>query len=128
MQPGPGPVAVTGAWYGPSRGSMSDPGRGTHDVGGLDAGPIDQSEHEAAFWEKRIDAMLMLLVGERRLMTVDELRRGIEELGPEQYDELSYYERWIASITHALLEKGVITSDELGRKMTEVEAREGVTR
>ena len=38
---------------------------------------------------------------------------------------MSYYERWIASITDALLAKGVITADELGRRMAEVEAREG---
>jgi hypothetical protein len=56
-------------------------------------------------------------------MTVDELRRGIEELGPGAYDELSYYQRWIASIGNNLLEKGVVTVDELGRKLAEVEAR-----
>ena len=36
----------------------------------------------------------------------------------------SYYERWIASITNTLLIKGVITSDELGRRMAEVGRRE----
>jgi nitrile hydratase subunit beta len=56
-------------------------------------------------------------------MTVDELRRGIEELGPGAYDELSYYQRWIASIGNNLLEKGVVTVDELGRRLAEVEAR-----
>ena len=36
---------------------------------------------------------------------------------------MSYYERWIASMTNTLLNKGVIDSDELGRRMAEVEAR-----
>jgi hypothetical protein len=36
---------------------------------------------------------------------------------------MGYYERWIAAITAAMLERGVVTSDELGRRMAEVEAR-----
>ncbi len=95
-----------------------------HDMGGLDAGPIDASEHDYAIWEKRVDAIVKVLsTPDRKLLSTDELRRGIEELGPGVYDELSYYERWISSATNLLLEKGVITVDELGRKMAEVEAR-----
>ena len=103
---------------------MSDPGRGYHDMGGLAAGPVERSEHDYAHWEKRVDALLVLLSDRRRdLVRVDELRRGIEQLGSGAYDELSYYERWIASITGVLLGKGVFTSDELGHRMAEVEAR-----
>src|SRR3546814_14833016 len=58
--------------------------------------------------------------GKRRLITTDELRRCIEDLGPGAYDELSYYERWIASITNNLLEKGDITADELGRRLAQI--------
>ncbi len=104
---------------------MTDPGRRHHDMGGLPAGAVRPSEHETVLWEKRVDA-LMTLLGDsrRRLLRVDELRQGIEQLGPGAYDEMSYYERWIASITGVLIGKGVITSDELGRKMAEVRARE----
>ena len=95
-----------------------------HDMGGMAAGPVDRAEHDHAPWEKRVDAILRLLADpKRRILRVDELRRGIEDLGPGAYDELSYYERWIASISNMLVEKGVITIDELGRKMAEVEAR-----
>lgn len=95
-----------------------------HDMGGKPAGPVDRAEHDYAPWEKRVDAILRLLADrKRRLITVDELRRGIEELGPGVYDELSYYQRWMASIGNLLLEKGTISVDELGRKMAEVEAR-----
>ena len=95
-----------------------------HDMGGLDAGPVDRSEHDYAMWEKRVDAIVKVLsTPDRKLLSTDELRRGIEELGPGVYDELSYYERWISSATNLLLEKGVITVDELGEKMAEVEAR-----
>ena len=95
-----------------------------HDMGGLDAGPVERSEHDYAPWEKRVDAILRLLIDQKRqVMTVDELRRHIEELGPGAYDEMTYYRRWMASIGNALLEKGVIGVDELGRKMADVEAR-----
>ena len=95
-----------------------------HDMGGEPAGAVQRTEHDYASWEKRVDAILRLLTGpQRKVMTVDELRRGIEELGPGAYDELSYYQRWIASITENLLEKGVLTVDELGRKLAAVEAR-----
>ncbi len=95
-----------------------------HDMGGEPAGPVERTEHDHAPWEKRVDALLRLLTDrKRRIMTVDELRRGIEGLGPGAYDEMSYYQRWIASITENLLEKGVLTVDDLGRKMAEVEER-----
>ena len=98
--------------------------RRVHDMGGLPAGPVERGEHDYEPWEKRVDAILRLLVApERRVMTVDELRRGIEELGAAGQDEMTYYERWISSITNVLIEKGVITVDELGRRMAEVEAR-----
>ena len=102
-----------------------DPGRGVHDMGGLPAGRVDMSEHAHALWEKRVDALMVLLASpERRVITVDQLRRGIEQLGTEAYEAMSYYERWMASITNTLLAEGVISSDELGRRMAEVEARE----
>jgi hypothetical protein len=47
------------------------------------------------------------------IITVDEMRRGIEELPPDLYDALSYYERWIASLTNILVEKGVLDAAEL---------------
>lgn len=96
-----------------------------HDMGGLEAGPVDPfgpgAEHDYAPWEKKVDAILRLVSDQKRqIMTVDELRRGIEELGPGVYDELSYYERWIASVTNNLIEKGVIDIDELGRRMAAI--------
>jgi hypothetical protein len=98
-------------------------------MGGLPAGPIDRTEHDHAPWEKRVDAILRLLSDPgRKIMTVDELRRNIEELGPGAYDEMTYYQRWMASIGNNLLEKGIIGVDELGRKMAEVEARWQATR
>ncbi|HXX10919.1 MAG TPA: hypothetical protein VEK05_05325, partial [Burkholderiales bacterium] len=75
-------------------------------------------------WEKRVDALLVLLSRkDRRLMTVDELRRNIESLGADAYDKMTYYERWIHSISQTLIQRGVISIDELGRRMAEVGER-----
>jgi hypothetical protein len=98
--------------------------RGVHDMGGLPAEPVEPTEHDYALWEKRVDALLVLLTG-KGLMTVDELRRNIESLGLDAYDKMSYYERWIYSITQTLIQRGVISIDELGRKMAETQAQAG---
>jgi hypothetical protein len=98
--------------------------RGHHDMGGEPAGRVEPIEHEYAPWEKRVDAMLVLLgAPERQLMRTDELRRNIEALGPDAYESMSYYERWIASIAATMVQRGVFTTDELGRKLAEIEAR-----
>lgn len=96
--------------------------RGYHDIGGLPSGSIEMGQHDHALWEKRVDAMLVLL-SKKGVITVDELRLGIETLGAEAYDRLTYYERWVASITRALMARGIINTDELGRRMADVAAR-----
>ena len=97
-----------------------------HDMGGLTAGPIDRSEHEMALWEKRVDALLVLLMNrEQPVMRVDELRRGIETLTPEYYDQLSYYERWMTSIANILVDKGVLSRAEIDARAADVKARHG---
>jgi hypothetical protein len=102
-----------------------------HDLGGEEAGPVDRSEHANAFWEQRVDALAMLTRKVHRdgkpLIRIDELRRQIEGLGTEAYAELSYYERWIRGTTNLLLEKGVITAEDLGKKLAEIDAREADT-
>ena len=98
--------------------------RSYHDMGGLTAGKIVPQEHTYEPWEKRVDALMMLLSHrERNLLKVDELRRNIEALGPQAYDRMTYYERWMHAICQTLIQRGVISLDELGRKMAAVKAR-----
>jgi hypothetical protein len=104
--------------------SDSNPSRSHHDMGGQPAGPVEHTEHDYSLWEKRVDAMLVLLAGkDRKLITIDELRKNIEAIGPDAYDRMSYYERWIHSIAQTLIQRGVISIEELGRKMADVEGR-----
>jgi hypothetical protein len=102
--------------------------RSHHDMGGLPAGKVERTEHDYAEWERRVDALMVLLSGikgARKLLTVDELRKNIEAIGPEAYDKMSYYERWVTSITQTMIQRGVISTEELARKMVEVERRGG---
>ena len=39
---------------------------------------------------------------------------------------MSYYERWITAIANTLVERGIITSEELGRGIETVRQRESV--
>ena len=96
--------------------------RGHHDMGGLPAGRVERTEHDYAQWERRVDAMAVLL-GSEKILTVDERRKNIEALPPGDYDAMSYYERWVIALGQALIQRGIITTDELGRKMEELERR-----
>jgi hypothetical protein len=95
--------------------------RGIHDMGGLPAGRVQATEHDYALWEKRVDALLVLLSG-KGYVTVDELRRNIETLGAEAYDKMSYYERWIYAITQTLIQRGTVTVEELGAGIAQAQA------
>jgi hypothetical protein len=78
--------------------------------------PIDRSEHELADWELLTDALVGVL-GTRGVMNVDELRRGIESMPPDEYERASYYGRWLHSAETILVEKGVLEPGELDRSL-----------
>ena len=44
-------------------------------------------------------------------------------MGPEAFETMTYYERWIASTNQNLIEAGVYTTSELAQRMTQVAAR-----
>ena len=86
---------------------------GVHDMGGSPGGPIDKGQHEVEDWERLADAVNGAL-GAKGLQSTDELRRAIESL--ENYLDLSYYERWVAATEKLLVEKGVLTSDDIDER------------
>ena len=91
--------------------------RAVHDRGGMSTdAPIDRSEHELADWELLTDALVGALGGQG-LMNVDELRRGIESMPPDEYERASYYERWLYSVETILTEKGVLVPGELETRL-----------
>jgi len=98
--------------------------RGPHDLGGLPAGAVDTAPHDLSYWEKQIDAISSLL-GQKGLRRTDENRRYIEMLGHDAYETLSYYERWTAALARQLIDKGVLSQDEIDAKVTEMRGRLG---
>ena len=96
--------------------------RGPHDVGGLPAGPVDTAAHDMSFWEKQIDAVRGAIAA-KGLIKTDENRRYVEQLGHDAYDRLGYYERWTASLMRALVDKGILTQDEIDARVRLVRQR-----
>jgi hypothetical protein len=97
--------------------------RQANDLGGEPAGPFVPTDHVLLPWEKRCHALLDLLAS-HGLVNTEEKRRGVDDLGRDIYDKLTYYEKWILSACNVLLGKGLISSEELARKMAEVQTRE----
>jgi nitrile hydratase subunit beta len=91
--------------------------RAVHDRGAWPTDTlIDRSEHELADWELLTDALVSALSREG-LMNVDEMRRGIESMPPDEYERASYYERWLFSAETILVQKGVLALGELDARL-----------
>src|SRR4051794_8058647 len=89
--------------------------RAPHDLGGAAkfmCEPVDIEPHGLTDFDREVDALRQMLAA-KKLMSVDELRRGIEAIPESDYLRLSYYRRWMRSITDNLLKSGVITEAEL---------------
>ena len=93
---------------------------GVNDLGGSPGGPIDKSQHEIEDWEHLADALTTVL-DKKGVKTTDEHRRAQESLPPDLYGELGYYERWIAATEMLLVEKGILTREEIDAKAEELE-------
>jgi nitrile hydratase beta subunit len=89
---------------------------GVHDLGGLqDFGPILPEADEPIFhadWERRALA-LTLAMGATGQWTLDQSRHCRESLPPAQYLGSSYYEIWIAGLERLMLDRGLVTAEEL---------------
>lgn len=94
---------------------------GVNDIGGLPGGPIDRRHHEAANWEKLLVALNAVL-SRRRLRTVHQSRRAIEELG-DDYNRLAYFERTATAMANLLDENGVLNWDEAAARMDAIRRR-----
>jgi hypothetical protein len=93
-----------------------------HDLGGKPGGPIDKTGHETEDWERLADAITVAL-DIKGIKTTDEHRRAIEGLA--NYRELGYYERWVAGTEQLLVEKGILTREEIDERTAEIERRWG---
>jgi len=94
---------------------------GVNDIGGLPGGPIDRRDHKPADWEKLVVALNAAL-SLRRLRTVHESRRAIEELA-DGYNRLAYFERRVQALANLMYEKGTLRRDELAARMDTIRLR-----
>jgi hypothetical protein len=92
-----------------------------HDLGGVAkfmCEAVDMEPHGLDAFDREVDALSGVLRA-KQMMTVDEMRRGIEAIPEAEYHRLSYYRRWIRSLTDNLLRKGIITEAELRAALEE---------
>ena len=88
---------------------------GIHDMGGMHGfGRVEREENEPVFhaeWEKHLYA----LNRSRGMLgyNIDGMRHGVQRMAPQHYLTASYYERWLFSLELNLVEKGVLTREEI---------------
>jgi hypothetical protein len=117
-------IAFLRTEYGKIMPSKEDPGRGYHDIGGLDAGSIPLETTDMKPWEKLSTAISNALgAGGRGYYVTDESRRAREQMGDPPYSDLEYFERATESMKMVLIEKGLFSSEELESRMKEIEQR-----
>ncbi len=107
---------------------MADPNetevtRSIHDLGGLPGDPIDREERPLTGFERRVDALMMLMIGPAGAFRADALRRAIEEYNNHDYKHLSYYDKWVRALRILLVEQGVLSDEQIDAKMADIRRR-----
>ena len=87
---------------------------GVHDMGGMqDMGPVRPEKTEPVFhaaWERRVFAMDDAIDGD---WPGGSGRYQRELIPPAEYLRMSYYERWLTSLSELLIKSGMVTRTEL---------------
>jgi nitrile hydratase len=102
-----------------------------HDLGGMHGlGPINAEPEAAepvfhADWEKRVFGMVRA-IGSLGLWSGDASRHARERQHPVDYLRHSYYENWLAGLEKILVEKGLISAEELAGGMAHVPASDDI--
>jgi nitrile hydratase len=90
---------------------------GIHDLGGMSGfGPVDVERGEPVFherWQARAYGLNLLGIAVLRAYNVHEYRHSVERMDPRHYLTVSYYERWFTGVASLMVEKGVVTREEL---------------
>ena len=98
--------------------------RRPNDVGGLSAGQISRSGHEPEPWERLLTAVVSTVgPAKAKVTTIDEFRRAREDLEPDFYNSLTYFELWTHGFISLLEEKGVLARSEVDTRVTEIKNR-----
>jgi nitrile hydratase len=89
---------------------------GIHDLGGMHGlGPVDAEPNEPVFhheWERRAFALTMA-AGFLGRWNIDMGRFAREQMPPAEYLATTYYEHWLYGLQRLLVEKNLVTPEEL---------------
>ena len=103
---------------------------GVHDMGGMHGfGPIEIDPDEPLFhepWEGRVRAMATL-TRNHGYYNIDAFRHGIERMAPAEYLRAPYFERWLATVVHNMVQQGFLTTDELDARTELLRTDPGAT-
>jgi nitrile hydratase beta subunit len=93
---------------------------GIHDLSGMSGfGAVEIEPEEPTFhepWEAVAFGLNALGIGVLRAYNVDEYRHSIERMRPAHYLTASYYERTLTGVASLLVEKGIVTREELEQR------------
>ena len=89
------------------------------DIGGLPAEEIPREEVPQLFWEKQMIAMFNVLWA-KGAFNLDEFRRMVEQTPPEEYKKSTFYGRRLDGMADLLIEKGVISREELAARTDDI--------
>ena len=92
-----------------------------YDRGGFPTeGPIDKTEHKFMDWYRRVEALGGIL-SSKGITQIHQTRRAVESIEPEKYEEIGYYDRRIEALETLVVEKGILTTEEIDRKVAEMD-------
>ena len=90
---------------------------GIHDLGGMQGfGPVIREENEPVFhedWQRIAFGLMILPQAAIRANNADEYRHSVERMLPAHYLQSHYYERVLTGATTLLVEKGLVSLEEL---------------
>jgi nitrile hydratase subunit beta len=93
---------------------------GVHDMGGMqDMGPVQAEKNEPVFhapWEGRVVAMWLAMLPWGK-WTPSFTRYQRELIPPDQYLQMSYYEKWLVVLVEGMVKTGFVTRAEIDSGM-----------
>lgn len=93
---------------------------GAHDLGGKTGfGDVRIARHEPTFhetWEATAWALNVLAIGTLRAYKPDTYRHAVERMEPTWYLRARYYERTLTAVATLLVERGLISLDDLEQR------------
>lgn len=88
--------------------------------------PIDRSDGEVTWFDKRVDAMLSLITGQAKGPYDPELhKRAVEFYAEFEDPSRSYAESWLLAIRAVLVEQGTLNETEIDARLDAVRQKVG---